>query len=147
MLCQNKENLFEVPLNHSCCYIYFPIPVCLCSGLFSLDYRIFWSVSFYYFFYSIFNFHPNRWWNILLLGSVLSSVCCVVVWGFFSFFFSFLESLLRIFNIHFLLLCLIPLLTVICPWLIILLHSFLGVCILHVLTDGYQIPILLSQSV
>lgn len=48
---------------------------------------------------------------------------------------------------HFLLLYLIPLLTVICLWLITLLHCFLGVCILLVPTDGYQIPILLSQSV
>jgi len=72
---------------------------------------------------------------------------CSLFWFVVWVFFSFLESLLRLFNIHFLLLCLIPLLTVICLWLIILLHSFLGVCILHVLTDGYQIPILLSQSV
>lgn len=46
-----------------------------------------------------------------------------------------------------LLLYLIPLLTVICLWLITLLHCFLGVWILLVPADGYQIPILLSQSV
>lgn len=137
--------------------MYFPIPVCLCSGFLG----------------PVPSSPPPHLWDILgclflffstlLLISIQTDDETFSCWGlfwlcvlfcgvffclwFFFFFLSFLETLLRIFNIHFLLLCLMPLLTVICPWLIILLHSFLGVCILHVLTDGYQIPILLSQSV
>lgn len=103
MLCQKEENLFEALLNHFCCYMCFPILICLCSGFFFFLPRL-WDIwgCFFFVFSTLFLI------SVLTDDEIPAGICflfCCLVGVFF-------ENLLRLFNIHFLLLCLIPLLTV-----------------------------------
>lgn len=119
MLYQNKGNLFKVLLSCSCCYIYCSIPICLCLlvcfGVFS---QIMGCFGFSFcFFLPHFYFLSKQVMKHFCSGKNTSGEGCVSLFSF--------DCLLRIFDIGFLLLCLV--LTVVCSWLIILLHSFLAV--------------------